>query len=288
MHFGCNALNGSSMNPPLPEANPELVSYLSVTFGLGLAALLHYVRVRPWRHASIVTPWEIGGIPFGIAILMVFSGVLIIQSVANFMYQTFVAENVHSDTWRVIISGYLNYLIFLTFFILSWIFKPEFFAKNINVVSLPCKAILGRALYGFLLSLPFVYCWGLLMIYLQQIGFSIEKQSLVGIIAETRSPILLILLVFVTVVIAPISEELLFRGAIYRFIKGQVHPRLALMLSALIFSLMHFNTMAYVPLFILGLLLARSYEVSGNIAVPIVFHALFNANTLILIALQTV
>ena len=276
------------MDSQLPEAKPELIIYLATTFGLGFIALLHCIRMRPWCKPNLVAPWKIRGVDFGMVILTVFTGLFVIQSIANFIYQDIVPENEHSEAWQTIISGYSNHFIILTLFALSWIFRSDFFPKNINAVSLPYRTILFKAFYGFLLSIPLIYSWGLFMIYLEKIGYSIEKQPLVETIAATHSPLLLLLFIFLAAVIAPISEELIFRGVIYRFIKGHVHPTLALILSALIFSLLHFNTMAYVPLFILGLLLAYSYEVTGNLAVPILLHALFNANTLILIALQAV
>ena len=54
----------------------------------------------------------------------------------------------------------------------------------------------------------------------------------------------------------------------------------------LLFAMMHFNALSFLPLFLLGMLLCRSYERTGNILVPIGFHALFNANNIGLLILQ--
>ena len=47
----------------------------------------------------------------------------------------------------------------------------------------------------------------------------------------------------------------------------------------------HANLQEFLPLFVIGLLLTRAYERSGNIAVPMVFHALFNLNNIALVIL---
>lgn len=93
-------------------------------------------------------------------------------------------------------------------------------------------------------------------------------------------------LVFLAVVVAPVSEEFLFRVGLYRFLKGRFSPRFALIVSSAVFALMHFNVLSFLPLFLIGMLLCRSYERSGNVLVPIGFHALFNANNIALLVLM--
>ena len=149
--------------------------------------------------------------------------------------------------------------------------------------------VVQKALFHFLKIIPLLYLWGLLLLFLQNKGTvpAIEIQPLVLIITETSSPWLLALFGILAVVIAPVTEELLFRGALYRFLKGRLTPRSALVVSALVFSAFHIPTLTYaVPLFLLGLALGHSYETTGNLHVPILFHAIFNLNTFIIILLQ--
>lgn len=90
-------------------------------------------------------------------------------------------------------------------------------------------------------------------------------------------------LVFVAVILAPIAEEAFFRGLVYRAGKALMPPPLALMISALLFALVHFSTYAFAPLFVFGLLLARAYERTGDLRVPMVMHACFNLASLLMI-----
>jgi membrane protease YdiL (CAAX protease family) len=78
------------------------------------------------------------------------------------------------------------------------------------------------------------------------------------------------------IILAPIVEESLFRGILYPMIKQQGYPRLALFGSSLLFALIHFNVMTFVPLFVLALVLVLLLETTDTLLAPIITHACFN------------
>ena len=80
------------------------------------------------------------------------------------------------------------------------------------------------------------------------------------------------------VVLGPISEELLFRGAILGFLltNGALKPKYAILISALIFGIIHMNPAQILYAFLLGLLLGRLYYQSGSLTLCIVIHVLLN------------
>jgi membrane protease YdiL (CAAX protease family) len=80
-----------------------------------------------------------------------------------------------------------------------------------------------------------------------------------------------------TILLAPVAEELLFRGILYPWIKRAGFPRLALWGTSLFFAGMHLNLEVFVPLFALALGLVALYEWTGNLLAPISAHVLFNA-----------
>lgn len=89
----------------------------------------------------------------------------------------------------------------------------------------------------------------------------------------------------VTILLAPAAEELLFRGILFTWIRQWGHPRLALWGTSVLFALIHLNTVTFLPLLVLALLLARLYERTGNLLAPIAAHALFNAFNFIMLYL---
>ncbi len=83
--------------------------------------------------------------------------------------------------------------------------------------------------------------------------------------------------VIYTVVVAPICEELVFRGLMLSTLKDKV-PRWASILGiALIFGLIHSFPIGFIYAFSLGLLLGWLYYYTGSLLPCIIVHALFNA-----------
>jgi membrane protease YdiL (CAAX protease family) len=85
------------------------------------------------------------------------------------------------------------------------------------------------------------------------------------------------------VAVAPIAEELFFRGLLQTFLLRLVRRRwIAISLASLAFGAVHLQQPhAIAALAVLGLLIGYAYERTGSLLPPILIHALFNLNTLI-------
>ncbi len=77
-------------------------------------------------------------------------------------------------------------------------------------------------------------------------------------------------------VLVPIAEELLFRGIIQAELSSVMHPWLAVLMQALLFSLFHMQAVQSMYVFIPGFAMGAAYLASGSILVPILMHMLFN------------
>ena len=84
------------------------------------------------------------------------------------------------------------------------------------------------------------------------------------------------ILAVVTIVLAPIAEELIFRGVLYPWVKQLGFPRFALWGTAVIFAAIHLNLVIFLPLLILAVVLTVLYERTNNLLAPIAAHSLFN------------
>jgi membrane protease YdiL (CAAX protease family) len=80
------------------------------------------------------------------------------------------------------------------------------------------------------------------------------------------------------VVLAPLCEEVLFRGLLYPAFRNRIGRGLAMTVTALLLMLVH-TPETYPAIFILGLALAYAYERTGTLATPITFHAMFTGWT---------
>ncbi len=103
----------------------------------------------------------------------------------------------------------------------------------------------------------------------------LEPQSTVPI-EITRDPLTLSIAAAVTLVGAPVTEELFFRGLIFGgFSRWGFLPAAAI--SGLLFSLVHFDPGSVVPFFAIAIILAWLYHRSRTLWHPILFHLIFNA-----------
>lgn len=83
--------------------------------------------------------------------------------------------------------------------------------------------------------------------------------------------------IFAITVAGPVMEELLFRGAITQTLLKQYRPAKAILLSALLFGLIHINPAQIVPAFLIGILLAWTYYKTGSLTPCIFMHILNNS-----------
>ncbi len=118
---------------------------------------------------------------------------------------------------------------------------------------------------------------------LRAVGLPDEPQDLIGVFTQTRSPLVVAGMLTVACVMAPLSEELIFRAGLYRYIRQKLGRWPALLVSGICFGVLHGNWAGFLPLAVLGMLLALAYEATGSIRVPILAHALFNLNTILIV-----
>lgn len=104
-------------------------------------------------------------------------------------------------------------------------------------------------------------------------------QETVKMFQESNDFVLISLLAFTAVFVAPICEEIVFRGLFYPVMKKFSGPWVAAFCSGLIFAAAHGNLTVLLPLFILGILLVFVYEKTGSIWAPIAVHFCFNTVT---------
>lgn len=84
------------------------------------------------------------------------------------------------------------------------------------------------------------------------------------------------LLVVSAICIAPIHEEILFRGLTLHFAKRLGPFWVANIIQALLFAVLHMNLTQGVYVFFLGLILGYVYKKTGNLKAPMWIHFLFN------------
>ena len=147
-------------------------------------------------------------------------------------------------------------------------------------------------------------------IALQKMGWQPESQAAVELLMGAPLWPTGVYLGIFAVVLAPVAEEFIFRGVLYRSFKHFPWPALVRLFRAvnmptfgrltpgrrfwrifawvgvsLLFALIHGSVAIFIPLFVLALALTWLYEKTGSLLAPIVVHSLFNAANLALLVL---
>ena len=149
---------------------------------------------------------------------------------------------------------------------------------------------LSSGIVTFLVALPIVTLvnvgWQAVMDYF---GIPAEQQDLLRMFNEATDPVLVTTMAILAVLIAPITEELLFRATLFRYLRTRTPRWIALLLPGTIFASLHVNwatldgLASLLPLITLAVIFSIAYERTGQIATAMIAHALFNLHTIALL-----
>ena len=91
----------------------------------------------------------------------------------------------------------------------------------------------------------------------------------------------LLLNLLVIALIPAIGEELTFRGVLQQGLARKMNPHIAIVVSAAIFSFIHFQFFGFLPRMFLGLLLGYMFYITGSLWTSILMHFVNNATAVV-------
>ena len=167
------------------------------------------------------------------------------------------------STWIVLISGVLSILAL-------WIFckiRKKNMIKETRFVKfapkyIPCVAIVGIA-----------YCIGL------NFAMSCLPDGIMDAYMEKASIITdgsIIVTIISTMIVAPVVEELIFRGMIFSRLKKGMPLAWAVILTSIMFGLCHGQIVWTIYTFVLSILLCIAVQKTGSSLSALLMHVLFN------------
>lgn len=182
-----------------------------------------------------------------------------------------------------ILGVYLNMICSLVSFIFAIYLLKDFIKDNIKRFK---ENFLDNILYSMTIGIVLMYVVSIvanLLINLILGGSSNDSAN--QLLFETYMKKNAILMIIQSVILAPVLEELLFRGLIFRSLRdrGKVF---AFALSSFLFGFLHIYSALFAGdltqlVYLLsyggmGFVLTYAYEVKGNVCVPILIHMLNN------------
>ena len=276
--------------PVLLEQIIAALEYLLLLAGAGFIA---WLWLRPAGRAArarppVLPPWEVSVSDFLFLAWLVVALGFAAQVLLRLSLGATLRRQPEAETLQLVLYGSMFHLgAMLTWIFARWYARRRRALEGLPAVA-PSRGPAGRihrdALLTFAASIPLLTLadlgWEPL---LKAAGLPTEHQEIVDLFVRVQSPVLLALMITFALVIAPVGEELIFRAGLFRFLRTRAPRWIAFGASAGLFALLHANWVSFLPLCVLGVVFAVAYERTGSLAVPILAHAFFNLNSLLLV-----
>lgn len=205
----------------------------------------------------------------GIGLMGAFTGIILLN----------IKDNINAST--------LKSYYFLIMFLVQWAIMmiPLFLLSykkykanlsDFGILKVKILEIIKLILSGYLLYLGISFIISLLIIYtgIKIPGFQIQEKILPVFGQETINLIIAGILI---VIIAPILEEIFFRGFLLRTLVNKWGIVLGSIISSALFAILHLQFGNIIPIFILGLIINWMAIRSKSILPCIFFHIFNNA-----------
>ncbi len=167
--------------------------------------------------------------------------------------------------WLALISGVLTLVVLWLFFIIR---KKKVF-REASLRKFEANKVLPIILLGIAAAF-FISC-ALTLLPLPESLMEAYMESSQGLTSGSL-PVIFIS----TVIVAPIVEEVVFRGLVLSRLKKAMNVWVAVVISSLLFGLMHAQLLWVIYAFALGMLLAIVAERLNSIGASIILHMAFN------------
>ena len=151
--------------------------------------------------------------------------------------------------------------------------KKDYFQFKIK----PLKESIYQGFKGWIMIVPFVLLTSLIM------NLIVENQAgsnpLLEIVLNNNNYYAFILLFLTTTIIAPLFEEIIFRGVLLPVLARDYGKTIGILISSFVFALAHLSLNEFPPLFVLGIGLATTRLVSGRLFSSVIMHSFWNGLT---------
>ncbi len=129
---------------------------------------------------------------------------------------------------------------------------------------------------------------GLAMFLIERVSYHFlhdyigESQLQRALMEAAKSEQGLAVMLLVGAILAPLSEEVYFRGYMLPALAGRFGERAGIVLSSAYFAAAHLDARAFFSIFILGVILAAAYARMRSLTLVIVAHTVINSTTFLL------
>jgi membrane protease YdiL (CAAX protease family) len=245
-----------------------MVGLALISMSVGLAAILFPLRrrLRAWKG---LVPALLGG-----CFLLPTVALLVPHGLVD-RYLLLQPELLSPDYWRNLFSPAPPWLLIIQVSTL-WVFLPICFDLRAWLAGFSIRGLL-RWVFPSILAGMGLWLIGTFLFSLSMAGFHIPQ--------PVRPPLsipLNLLLWGAALVIAPVTQELLFRKMLVQQLSQKMPLFWACLVSAALFATLQMRPLLWLPAFVLGLGLSLLFQSTGKLRTVILAHAVINVLTIFL------
>lgn len=135
----------------------------------------------------------------------------------------------------------------------------------------------------YFVTMPLVWFYTLIyQLVLQRLGVEFSWQDIALVLTGAQPFWMRVYLLFLGIILAPIFEEILFRGILLPTMARIWGIAPAVLISSILFAAIHLHIPSLMPLMIIAIAFSLAYLYTGSLIVPIVMHSIFNGVNLVL------
>jgi membrane protease YdiL (CAAX protease family) len=218
-----------------------------------------------WGLRDVIYGSLVAGFAFGLAILgIVVAGLLVLQPADLESYLTTIAPVLGLAEWAMVLP--------------AWWFGPRKYGSSLATLGfrpVPWGRMLAMAGVGLAVAFGFAFVWSLINAYLgwptqPDVGF-VFGRSIWGFLAA----------LVVAGFVAPVAEEVFFRGFLQAGLENRFGTWMAILLTALVFAVIHVFPGALPPIFVLGIIFGVLRAETNSVWPCILLHGASNALSVI-------
>jgi uncharacterized protein len=258
--------------------DPSILAWVAVAGAVAFVAGMVYVAIRQLRVRSFLAPERYRG-P---AVLILLALVLALATVLNAPFSGDIAALLVGDG-KLTLLGATVILVStqVALLLVSWlfVFRPNALAGLPSFPGNdPGAAVRAGLGWGLAAWLGATLLGGLAVLVLEALGITPDTQTAEQA-ANQLEPLIVIPAV---IIVAPIAEEVFFRGVAFNAWLREGGRRWAYIGSSVLFAVIHMTLVSLLPILFLGLALAWVYERTRSLLAPIVMHAVVNGISVVI------
>lgn len=250
-----------------------------VCFVLGLFFLARFIKLRLFDKKEAIPSIDKAPVcPFGIKDIIHVAILILLFTYLAVVVIAIVGSKFKTELFILQLS--LLHIVALS--VIIYLFR-RVYETNFTALGLKFKNILLSLKWGTVSYVSFIPVF-LIVTMLNAVAMDFIKYSppvppILEFISAIKNPWVGALFVIQVGLFAPFVEELFFRGLMYNALKKQINIPVAVVVSSVVFALLHGELMHIIPIACLGFLLAYVYEKTNSLFAAVFVHSIHNLAT---------